>query len=91
MKTSNSKAREFVERQQSFKGNNTFGEHTAKFYVVYSYGYHFPMYVFDKVNNEWYRNSDKYSVTTSKHMNQLHPHTYDIVSKTTKELKDLIS
>lgn len=42
-------------------------------YVVYSYGSHFPMYVWDEATGEWYGNSDRYSVTTSKHQTYCHP------------------
>ena len=42
-------------------------------YVVYSYGYHFPMYVYDTATGKWYGNSDKYGVTTSKHQGKYRP------------------
>lgn len=42
-------------------------------YVVYSYGEHFPMYVFDHQMQSWYGNEDKYSRTTSKHQSQACP------------------
>lgn len=34
-------------------------------YVVYSYGHHFPMYVW--MDDQWFGNESKYGVTTSKH------------------------
>jgi len=71
MKISNSKARQFVQNKLEFKGNNLFAEVTSGVYKVYSYGRHFPIYAYkDKV---WYKNVDKYSLTTSKHQSQLHP------------------
>ena len=76
MKTSNKNARELVEKRETFKGSNTFSSiHTrtkGNIYAVYSYGYHFPMYIFKA--GKWYANSDKYSVSTSKHQTQLRPH-----------------
>jgi hypothetical protein len=42
-------------------------------YVVFSYGPHFPMYVYDYQMQEWYGNKDRYSVTTSKHQTQARP------------------
>ena len=39
--------------------------------VIYSYGYHFPIYI--KWKNTWYENSNKYSVSTSKHQSQARP------------------
>lgn len=92
MKTSNKNARSQVNELKDFKGSNTFGENTEKFYTVYSYGYHFPLFSYDKVKGVWYTNSDRYSVTTSKHRTQLHPfYPEAFVNKTTKEIKDLIS
>ena len=87
MKTSNKDARQYVQRKVEFKGSNTFSEllspqdDVATFrYVVYSYDYHYPMFVAewqagDRENATWYENRDKYSVSTSKQKSQLHPHT----------------
>ena len=56
-------------------------------YVVYSYGTHFPMFIY--LDNTWYENSDKYSVSTSKQQTQAHP-LIDTIKKTTKEMKELL-
>lgn len=56
-------------------------------YVVYSYGTHFPMFIY--LGNTWYENSDKYSVTTSKQQTQAHPQM-DTIKMTTKEMKELL-
>ena len=91
MKTSNIKADQYTSQQMEFKGSNTFGEWNNDCYVVYSYGYHFPMYVFK--GGKWYENSDKYSQTTSKQQTQLRPYSMDgrdFVLKNTHELKELI-
>lgn len=42
-------------------------------YVVYSYGPHHPLYVFERSTGKWYRNTEKYSRTTSRHSSQAHP------------------
>ena len=42
-------------------------------YVVYSYGTHFPMYIWDEVTHRWYGNSDKYSRTTTRHQHNANP------------------
>lgn len=42
-------------------------------YVVYSYGTHFPMYIYDKTTGQWYGNSDKYSPTTTRHQSAACP------------------
>lgn len=89
IKISNKLAAEYVRTTSEFKGSNTWGQMEHGSYVVYSYGYHYPMFVFK--NGKWYENSDKYSVTTSKHKSILRPDfTWDIIKLTTKELRELI-
>ena len=74
----------YVTRREEFKGSNLFGEwdtspehfesepEGSMPYVVYSYGYHFPIYVW--TNGLWYEIiSDKYSASTSKHITQARP------------------
>ncbi len=98
IRTSNQNASQYVEQFVEFNGNNTYarweqGTHD-KFYVVYSYGSHFPMFVYDEQLNQWFENSDKYSRTTSKQQSQLRPRLiFDVKvmsRKTTQELKDLV-
>lgn len=78
----NYRARDYVQRKEHFDGANVYarwhrrnGALTSKqtIYVVYSYGNHFPMFVYDADAEVWVENSDRYSVTTSKHRTQLHP------------------
>jgi hypothetical protein len=80
-----------VNFRMPFKGNSVFAEWRndtyCSLYSVYSYGYHFPMYIFDaeaSVVDElgnvtgkgvWLGNSDKYSVTTTRHQNKCRPNT----------------
>jgi len=98
MRIANINAREYVQRNEPFKGSNMFGEydHVEEWegamgkqtpYVVYSYGYHFPMFIY--LGNSWYENSDKYSVSTSRQQSQAHPHM-DTIKMTTKEMKELL-
>ena len=47
-------------------------------YVVYSYGHHWPLYVRDMESGKWYGNKDKYSTTTSKHLTVSRPKTDEI-------------
>ena len=45
-------------------------------YVVYSYGYHFPLYVaewFEGQEPTWYENTDKYSQSTTRQQSLLRP------------------
>ena len=84
VRTSNQRARTQVQSLQPFKGSNTFAEYNAPQgdtlthrYVVYSYGYHFPMFIAEWTDNsspQWYENTDRYSRSTSKQFSQLHPH-----------------
>lgn len=90
-----------VNGRMPFKGNSVFGHWEGNLYVVYSYGTHFPMYVYDagaSVFDErgsvvskgvWLGNTDRYSVTTSKHQGKTRPNT---VHKwlDTESLKDVI-
>jgi hypothetical protein len=86
----NRNARQVVTDMLEFKGSNTFGvwENPAC-YVVYSYGKHFPMYVFDVVANMWFGNYDKYSSSTSKHQSQLRP-SAPVIYKNTHFLNNII-
>lgn len=45
----------------------------CRVYVIYSYGSHFPMYVYDETVGEWVGNKDKYSRTTSSHQSKYRP------------------
>lgn len=71
MKISNIRARGFVQDRLPFKANNLFAVNKGNKYIVYSYGTHFPLFLFS--NGIWYENQDKYSVTTSKQKTQSHP------------------
>jgi hypothetical protein len=75
MRVSNNKARDYVEKLEEFDGSNTTGRWVGdeNLYVVYSYGSHFPMYVYDKEQSKWIGNKDKYSRSTTRHQSQLRP------------------
>jgi hypothetical protein len=87
-RTSNSKCREFVQLREPFQASSLFAEERNGVYAVYSYGYHFPIFVYCEGN--WYANSGRYSVSTSKHRSQAHP-LENCIPLTTKELKELIN
>jgi len=72
-KVSNKEARAYVQEKRVFKGSNTAGTHRHGHYVVYSYGYHWPLFICLYGSQEWIENGDRYSVSTSKHRSQLHP------------------
>ena len=76
MKIANRDARKYVQSCTEFQGSNLFAvmrtDNTGGWrYVVYSYGYHWPLFVY--TNGVWYENENKYSPTTSKHRSQCHP------------------
>lgn len=87
MKIANRDAREFVQKQHPFEGNNLFAQfhtkkgkdvegnvtHTGMWYAVYSYGDHWPLFI--HAEDTWFENEDKHgSRTTAKHRSQTHPH-----------------
>lgn len=68
-----------VRRKEVFTGNNIYGRWDSdnagvhRRYIVYSYGTHFPMYIWDEDTGLWYGNSDRYSCTTSRHQSACAP------------------
>jgi len=73
MKTTNTKSSIYTTKKEEFKANNLFAEWTNGVYVVYSYGRHFPMFLYNPVKDKWFENKDKYSISTSKQQNQARP------------------
>lgn len=83
-RVANKDARVYVINKRPFKGSNTFGvlvnyinardRSEIAMYIVYSYGYHWPLFVYDFNVRQWFSNCDKYSASTSKHHTQLSPH-----------------
>lgn len=88
--TALSDMRNKVEARMLFKGNSVFSVWEGELYVVYSYGYHFPMYVWDGAIREWIGNTDKYSSTTSRHQGKCRPNNVRF-EMTTSELRQLIN
>lgn len=87
IKTSNGKCRTHVQNREVFKANNIFAERSQSLngeatYTVYSYGYHFPLFVYHEPTGTWFENSNRYSVSTSKHRSQAHPLTQTIKANT---------
>ena len=90
-----------VEARMPFKGNSVFASWVGDLYCVFSYGQHFPMYIFDAkscvygVNGEvlskglWLGNTDKYSTTTSRHQSKCRPREIH-KHLNTEQMKDVI-
>ena len=74
-RTSGWKARPLVQAREAFRNHNNqlFATwETPLLYVVYSYGEHWPLFVWDGF--DWHENEDKCSPTTSKHRSQTNPY-----------------
>lgn len=94
LKLSNSNVRNAVQNCVEFKNTNgtLFGKWETPFlYVVYSYGEHFPLFLnhCSYGANAWAVNTDKYSVTTSKHKTVANPQC-EMVGSDTQEMKAYI-
>lgn len=82
-RVSNRNARQCVQATRTFKGSNMWGEwyeqgipetgEIVKRYVVYSYRYTWPLFVYEPTTSTWYANTSKVSRTTSRHFSQAHP------------------
>ena len=74
----NTKVRPYVQHKLDFEnsGGSFFGSysHSKRQYAVYSYGPHWPLFIYSNVTGRWYENTDRYGTTTSKHHSQAHPH-----------------
>lgn len=90
-KISNKEAGAAVTRRESFVGSNMFAEPTGRgVYVVYSYGYHFPMYAYDEKTDTFYGNAEKVSSSTGKQRAQAKPDKPIVWLKTTEEMMDKV-
>lgn len=95
-RVANRDVRREVQNLNEFEGSSMYArwkynrDNGAGVYVVYSYGEHFPMYVYDMQTDIWIANTDKYSRTTSKHQSQAHPSRID-KEMDTDELRKLVS
>ena len=59
-------------------------------YVVYSYGAHWPLYVYLKASAQWFGNQDRYSVTTSQHRHQVMPCPHNQIHWDSKDYLDIL-
>ena len=73
-------SRRFVGSRTPFESSNgnLYGEwrttaYGGYVYVVYSYGPHWPLFVYFPQTGKWIENTDKCSVTTSKHLSCSRP------------------
>ena len=78
-----------ISRREMFKTNSgaVYPRREGKngaLYVVYSYGDHFPMWLYDSQINQWFGNQDRWSRTTSKQQSQTRPSVDMTMCDTTK-------
>jgi hypothetical protein len=59
--------------RKPFKDTNKFARYEGELYVVYSFGQHWPMFIYDPAAGQWFENEDRFSRTTSKHHTQCYP------------------
>ena len=80
-------ARRSVQSLTPFTGNSCYAVDKTvngeSMYVVYSYGDHWPLFIYHHLTDTWFENEDRCSVTTSKHRSKLHP----LPSKPVKPLR----
>ena len=72
-------ARPYVQQKMEFKNSNgqlygQWSNHAPVQYGVYSYGTHWPLFIYVRSVNTWFENKEKYGPTTSKHRTQTPPH-----------------
>lgn len=88
MKVANRRCKDQVNNLEEFKGSNLSGVNHGSLYVVYSYGW-YPLFVYNRVQDLWLENSEKYSVSTSRQQSQARPNSKTI-SASQDVLRDMI-
>lgn len=84
--------RSFVERRAAFHTSNKqlFGYWLESgVYACFSYGQHWPLFIYDPKTSLWFANEDKYGTTTSKHYSKAHPFNVTPVKLSCAAMKQL--
>ena len=92
-KITNKQARAFVQNLKPFATSRRtlYAEwQTPTLYAVFSYGPHWPLFIYDVEDGTWFENEDKYGVTTTQHRNHTHPRTKTEL-RSTNYLRTLIA
>ena len=91
-RVANRDARRYVADKVLFNGSNLYSiyRRNDKLYIVYSYGAHFPIYIYDFELGKWFYNTDKYSPSTSKHQSQANPLAPNPIYMDTDGMQELI-
>ena len=75
----NNQVRDAVNERRAFMTNNqtlyssSNWREDGSLYIVYSYGTHYPMYVYDNIACQWFGNETKSSSTTERHKTHARP------------------
>jgi hypothetical protein len=86
--------RQYVERRVPFHTTNKqlFGYWcTSGVYAVFSYGQHWPLFVYEPTTSRWFANEDKYGTTTSKHYGKAHPFHVTPIHLSCTAMKKLVA
>ena len=80
-----------IKGKREFEAENVFAvDYPATgYYVVFSYGLHWPLFICDHKNGQWYGNSDRRSATTSRHYSRLNPG--NVLPLSCEEMKRLVN
>lgn len=79
VKTTNRDCRRYVTNCVAFDNSNgqLYGRRTSTgLYIVYSYGPHWPLFIYSPDLDQWFGNEDKCSMTTSHHYSYARPTHY---------------
>ena len=84
------RAVELIKNKSMFTASNVFAISypVTGYYAVFSYGLHWPLFIYDYKKGQWYGNSDKYSVTASRHYSKLNPG--NVLPLSCEEMKELV-
>ena len=86
--------RQYVDRRVPFHTTNKqlFGYWCASgVYAVFSYGQHWPLFVYEPTTCKWFANEDKYGTTTSKHYGKAHPFATPTTKLSCTAMKKLVA
>lgn len=88
----NRDVRSKVEKRQLFSNTNQtiYAKRKDDLYVVYSYGDHFPLYVYDAIVSQWFGNDTKSTPTTQRHKTLTRPDNVEITWASTDYLCAMI-
>jgi len=89
----NAQMSEFTTKREPFTNGNisAYARRHGNLYAVFSWGDHYPMYVYDYVAEEWFGNSDKSTRSTQRHKSQAKPDVENITYRPTEYLQNIIA